>query len=389
MSHTVRVKRAHSPPPPSESSERRVVIRKGRGGAEVDDSEMVVPSSVDLSHMLDRTKWTECPNKRLVTSVHELEELVVKAVAYCENVSKFGSEPDGGALMRALGAFVTGLTGLDDPCFSAELPPPGTEAFVLQMLCARYDKTLGDGDDTLTGAIVAAFVRALEKPVVFRNTAMVCHRKGDAHGNELKHGQDGCKDPTGVVLYGLSLVKQLHTLGLLSAGVIVLGIFASSNASVASFGLDHKKVPHFTAQTVGGVYKGIPIFCAPHFKYGSATCINNKSAGQRLGADISDRLSAPSRFVNGIAGMGARALGFEDAAAVGVAKDIYERMRTCPISRVTVREWRNRFTSTSTPETEARIKEELRKNSSKGGAFLHAQRAVARAHAHSSRRRRH
>ena len=65
---------------------------------------------------------------------------------------------------------------------------------------------------------------------------------------------------------------------------------------------------------------------------------------------------------------GAYQLRFEGDAAADVARKIYERVRTNPTSRVTVREWPLRFTSTTTPETEARLKKELREQSQKGGA---------------------
>eukprot|EP00966_Prymnesium_polylepis_P078956 1829976-Prymnesium_polylepis.1 len=107
---------------------------------------------------------------------------------------------------------------------------------------------------------------------------MVCHRKG-SDGEELKGGEAGCKDPVRDTLRVLSKVKELHFLGLRAASLNVVGIVAASSASIASFvgETKAKTVEMFAAcEPECDTYEDMPIFTAPHPKFVSPTCVNNK-----------------------------------------------------------------------------------------------------------------
>jgi hypothetical protein len=263
--------------------------------------------------------------------------------------------------MGEVGEIVERLSGLHDFCFFEKLPHSGSAVVVLRALCPLYGLTLADGDDTLTGSFVNSFERALGMPIVRSNINMVCLRKSDADGDELTGGSAGCCDPKRVELRVLADVKDLHFLCLRAAGVHVRGVIASSNGSIESFGVTPADVDHFVAYDVDGIYAGIKTFFTPHPKYVSATCINNASVTLRIGGSLGDRLSTPSRVLNGWAKIGSRLQGFvADAAVEAAANRIYECVREDPTSRATVREWDLRFSSTTTRETDARLKEELK-----------------------------
>ena len=138
-------------------------------------------------------------------------------------------KPDGGALLRWLGQQLKQITGLTDFSFGVDLPAAGTKVVLLRVLCALRELTLADGGATLSGAFVDSFERTLGLHIVRSNIQMECHRKGE-DGVELTHGQAGCVDPTGRALRALSDVKELHFIGVLAAGLKVVGIIASSNA---------------------------------------------------------------------------------------------------------------------------------------------------------------
>ena len=316
--------------------------------------------------------WTTNPNARLVENAHIIAKLKRDVSAFVDTLHEPNRE-----LMGEVGKIVERLSGQRDFCFKEKLPPIGSYVGVLRALCPLYGTTLADGDDTLTGSFVDSFERALEVPIVRTNINMECFRKSDADGNERTGGAEGCCDPTGNELRVLAAVKDLHFLCLRAAGVHVLGVIASSNGSIASFSVKPADVEHFVAYDGHGIYAGIPIYFTPHPKYASATCGNNSSVTKRIGGSLGDRLSTPSRVLDGWAKMGSSLLRFESDEADDVTRDIYERVREDPTSRATVREWNLRFSSTTTPETEARLKEELRKQSSSGGAFsLHAQQTL-------------
>jgi len=146
-------------------------------------------------------------------------------------------------------------------------------------------------------------------------------------------------------------------------GLDVLAIIAASNASANSFGFNLKTVEHFVAYDVGGVYEDIPVFFTPHPKFVSGACINNAGVALKVGGSLGDVLSTTSRVLVGWAQIAAAV-----THDVGAEKRVYEYVCTDPLSRATGREWALRFTSKTTPETEARLKKELREQSQKGGA---------------------
>ena len=300
--------------------------------------------------------WTENPNARLVKNASVIAALKRDVIALVAMLVKPNRN-----LMGEVGEIVERLSGLHDFCFFEKLPHSGSAVVVLRALCPLYGLTLADGDDTLTGSFVNSFERALGMPIVRSNINMVCLRKSDADGDELTGGSAGCCDPKRVELRVLADVKDLHFLCLRAAGVHVRGVIASSNGSIASFGVTPADVDHFVAYDVDGIYAGIKTFFTPHPKYVSATCINNASVTLRIGGSLGDRLSTPSRVLNGWAKIGSRLQGFvADAAVEAAANRIYECVREDPTSRATVREWDLRFSSTTTRETDARLKEELK-----------------------------
>lgn len=308
--------------------------------------------------------WTRDPNVQLVDNEAALFELLRITKARVAALKKGGVVDR--TLLRKLGEKVEALAGYEDFAFFQELPPEGTKVVAAQSLCPLKDKTLADGAATLTGSFINAFERHLGLPLMRSNIAGACWRKGKG-GVELKRGQAGCVDPTGATLRVLAAVKELYMLGLIAAGLIVVGIIASSNASFESFGVHHSK-EHFVAHVVDdGIYAGVPIYGTPHAKFVSPTCVNNASVATRIGGSLGDPLSTTSRVVDGWARMGAMLLGRKGAALERAAKSIYEGLRADESSRAVVREWLYRFTTTTTPETEARLKKAQFENSSKGG----------------------
>jgi hypothetical protein len=321
----------------------------------------------------DETDWTTDPNVTLVANMPALKALLAEAKAHVVQLKAAGVTDR--KYLSKLGVEIKRLSGgLVD--FAFEVPPPAsdTRAVVVRALCPLHAQTLKDGAATLTGAIIrsygAAFKQHAGAVLVHSNVAIKCWRKGKG-GVELKGGAAGCTDVfADKTLLALALVKELHTLGLLAAGVVVCGIIASSNAAAKSLGLDPKKIKHYVAYAGKGVYAGIPIYCTPHPKFASATCTNNQAVAQRVGGALGDRLSPPSRVLDGFAAIGAAVSG-----RPSVAERIYEHVRKDPTSRATVREWPLRFTSTTTPATEARLQEELRQKSGRGGACQAPRRA--------------
>ena len=146
---------------------------------------------------------------QLVANKAELEALLVRAKAEQSALKA----PDGGALMRELGARVEALAGWRDFSFFEELPAAGTEVLLLRALCPLYERTLADGPDTISGAFVDSFERVTGILIIRSNINGKCRRKGKG-GVELKRGQAGCVDPTGETLAVLTDVKELHFYGL-------------------------------------------------------------------------------------------------------------------------------------------------------------------------------
>ena len=311
-------------------------------------------------------QWTDCPYEKLCEDGgSEIEKLRAKAKA---DLADLGPTPaDGGALLCALGQELEKLTGIVDYAFSQALPEQGAKVVLNQALCPLYDRTLADGDKTLTGAFVESFAKRLNAVLLTSNIAMTCWRKG-TNGVELKRGQAGCKDPTGEVLRLLKIVKELLFIGLRAAGLKVVAIIASANASHASFDLAGKK--HYVAHQGKGLYEGVRIFLTPHPKYASPTCVNNDAVAMRLGALGKDQLAVTSRVLLGWAEM-ATALNLlvagGDEAQAESCEEIYEALRQDENSPAVAREWQHRLTNTTSPEVAAKLKEAIRKNSQAGG----------------------
>ena len=288
--------------------------------------------------------WTANPNVQLVANTAELDALLVRAKA--EQCAL--KAPDGGVLLRKLGAECKRLSGNVDFAFDEALPPAGTSVVVIRALCALRDKTLADGDDTITGAFVDGFERVLGIPLVRSNIAMVCHRKGK-DGVELDKGQAGCHDPTGNDLRVLAKVKELHFVGLLAAGLRIVAIIASSNASQLSFSPEQKGAQQ---QMGTGTYEGVPIYSICHPKYVSPTCRFTKPLAKTLGAPYGDPLAVTSRVVDQWA-----TIADEITSEVGVSRHqhIYESLRAHPA--VVAREYSARFETTTTPDVQAKLEQ--------------------------------
>ena len=173
---------------------------------------------------------------------------------------------------------------------------------LVRALCGLYGLNLAHGEQTLTGAFTDSFERTTDLPIVRSNIAgLRCWRKGD-DGVELKHGEAGCVDPKGKTLSALADVKELHYLGLLAAGVEVVGIIASSDASIASFfgASQSSKVERFVPLEGSGTYLDVPIFCTCHPKFVSPSCSNNKSVALSLNVPLDDlRLGVPTQVTLG------------------------------------------------------------------------------------------
>ena len=299
--------------------------------------------------------WTSDPYGKLVSSMSELTKLIVRAR---EEVAKLSGQPDGGALMRAMGNALEAVSGLHDFAFFLPLPKAGTPALLLRALCPLRDLTLEDGGATTTGAFVDSFERATGLDIIRTNIAMVCWRKGE-DGVELTHGQAGCVDPTGQTLKALTMVKDLHFMGLQAAGVKVVGIIASSNASQNSFEGINKKTPLFSSQHGEGIYEGVRIFPAPHPKYVSPCCMFNQGVALSVGAPLGDALAVTSRVLDGWASVAASVA--PQAGRELLASQVYHAIRMDPLSPAVVREWEDRYASTTSPETHALLVAALRK----------------------------
>ena len=231
-------------------------------------------------------------------------------------------------------------------------------------LCNLYEKSLADGDATLTGAFIGAFKRLLPYDLILTNISMVCHRKGE-DGVELEGGQAGCVDPTGDRLEALALVKELHYLCLQAAGLEVIATIASSNASIQSFFGNHSPGAHFEGHEGTGTYEGRLIFTAPHPKYVSPNCVFSASVAKKLGVPLGDRLAVTSACVEGWAVIATSIASLQrcedetfDDFEEGV-QHAYKALLDDTRSKAVAREWEHRHTSKTTPATQARLEKAL------------------------------
>lgn len=323
----------------------------------------VSQANASTSRHVPREFWTDDPDMRLVENHAKIKERL-DAVKKEQLPSKESKMADGGALLEQTGEWLESLTGNRDFSFFQPLPEAGTKVILIRCLCSLYGKSLADGNDTLTGAFVEAFGRVLPYHLILSNIAMACHRKGK-DGVEPPNGQAGCVDPTKERLGVLAMVKELHYHCLLAAGLNVVAIVASSNASISSFGnLAFGK--HFMSQEGTGTYKGVPIYSAPHPKYVSPKCRFTTSVARMLGVPLGDSLAVTSAVLDGwscIAASIAWLEAFEGESFEQFeegARLVYEALRNDPESQVVAREWELRYTTTTSPETQAKLEAAMR-----------------------------
>ena len=334
-------------------------------------------SHASTSGREQRKFWTDNPDKTLVENSAKIkerldavkkEQLRSKSKKSAKKSRKESKIGDGGAQLKRDGEWLESLTGNRDFSFFQPLPEAGAKVVLIRCLCNKYELSLADGDATLSGAFVEAFGRALGEPyhLILSNISMVCHRKGEG-GVEPLDGQAGCEDPTEERLEVLAMVKELQYLGLLAAGLDVVAIIASSNASIASFGnLESGK--HFMPQEGTGTYKGVPIYTAPHPKYISPKCRFTSSVARALGVPLGDSLAVTSAVLDGwscIAASIASLHPFEGESTEdsedfeAYARMVYEALRDDDKSGVVAREWELRYTTTTSPETQAKLEAAL------------------------------
>ena len=235
---------------------------------------------------------------------------------------------------------------------------------LIQCLCNLRDKSLADGDATLTGAFIAAFGRLLPYDLILTNLSMVCHRKGE-DGVELEGGQAGCVDPTGDRLKALALVKELHYLCLQAAGLEVIATIASSNASIKSFFGNRVPGVHFKWYEGTGTYEGRRFLTAPHPKYISPICRFITSVAKALGVPLGDPLAVTSACLEGWA-LIATSIAYAQQCEGETFDDFeegvqyaYEALLDDSTSGAVAREYKHRRTSTTTPAMQARFEKAL------------------------------
>jgi hypothetical protein len=191
------------------------------------------------------------------------------------------------------------------------------------------------------------------------NIAIYCQRKG-REGKELGNGQSGCVDPKGTVLQALSLVRLLHVLGVQAAGLNVLGIIASGNASVAALGLK-KQVEHYTAVSGTGGLSGIKLYATPHFKFLNPSAIQNQQVALRLKVPLGNPLAVTTSILLGWCDILTNLQSLRDL------EFIYSKCAEDPQSRIIVHSFKNRLERAIDPVEQGKLREELRLSSIKGG----------------------
>ena len=329
------------------------------------------PGASTNGHGLDEQRkfFTDNPDTILEENSDKIEERLDAlkkehlaqdgAAGSKKKTKKKKNKPDGGALLRETGVWLENLTGHHDFSFFQKLPDAGTKVVLIRCLCNLHGKSLADGCDTLTGAFVEAFGRVLGVHLILSNIAMVCHRKGK-DGVEPTGGQAGCVDPTGERLKVLAMVKELHYIGLLAAGLDVVAVIASSNASISSFGITFGK--HFESQEGTGMYQGLPIFTTPHPKYISPRCRFTSGVARALGVSLGDPLAVTSGVLDGWACIAVSIVWLVEGEPFEDFEDfeegveyMYEALRNDPKSRAMAREWHLRYTTTTSPETQEKL----------------------------------
>jgi hypothetical protein len=331
---------------------------RGRDGGEEGEEEEGGGSGSDSG----RRDYTANPYSQLKGNLPALAALKDQVMA-----APIPRRGDGGAFLRRVGESVEVLSGIRDASLFSTLPPSGTRVILMRALCPLYEKTLEDGARTASGAATAAIataLRALGIVVMFENIAMCCWRKGKG-GKELKGGAAGCMDLAGDDLKVCSLVKEMRFRALRHAGVNVVGILALSNSASASLEGGDTGAPFFKLRQGGmadGVYSDTPRTSAPHPKFLTSAPVFTGAVGQRLGVMAGDRWNVPTAMLVGIAGALTQMVGG------GVSQEsLYEAMRLVPNSRLLVRPWDLRNTTTTTKEMHVKLVREDMEKSSRGG----------------------
>ena len=334
---------------------------------------LLAPAGGACQSCASTRRWTADPYERLVEKLPEIKARVVL------EQGRATEKPDRGRLLE-YGKWLEELTLLHDFSFFEELPKAGTQVVVVRALCNLYEKSLADGCATPTGAFIEAFGRHLGIHLVLSNLGMVCWRKKDKNGVlEPTGGQAGCVDPSGKRLEALAAVKQLHFLGLRAAGLDIIGILASSNASIESIdGLVTKN--HFVLQQSKGMYKDTPTYTTPHPKYVRPGCVFTASVALTLGVPLNDALAVTSAVLEGFARIAAALMShaskdkpLEGEPLEQAASCVYEALSTDPTSGAIVRPWPQRRSTTTSPELHAQLVAALAEQSRRGGEPATAQ----------------
>ena len=334
---------------------------------------LLAPAGGACQSCASTRRWTADPYERLVEKLPEIKARVVL------EQGRATEKPDRGRLLE-YGKWLEELTLLHDFSFFEELPKAGTQVVVVRALCNLYEKSLADGCATPTGAFIEAFGRHLGIHLVLSNLGMVCWRKKDKNGVlEPTGGQAGCVDPSGKRLEALAAVKQLHFLGLRAAGLDIIGILASSNASIESIdGLVTKN--HFVLQQSKGMYKDTPTYTTPHPKYVRPGCVFTASVALTLGVPLNDALAVTSAVLEGFARIAAALMShaskdkpLEGEPLEQAASCVYEALSTDPTSGAIVRPWPQRRSTTTSPELHAQLVAALAERCRRGGEPATAQ----------------
>ena len=244
--------------------------------------------------------------------------------------------------LREVGRRIAALAGYRDECFFQPLPTPGTVAMGFLALCPLREKSICDADmagDTISGAFLAGYARAMGVPIVRANIAGHCWRCGE-----------NCVSPKGPTLAALVVVKRIFFLCLRRAGLRLCAVAVTSVTAVKSVGGSAQ--PNFT------VYNNLDLqvqaFNAPHFKYCCATL--QPWLYDSILLSIGGRASAggvhcATLMMNGFAGCAAAVLGERDSG-----KRIYTTLiadRALRLKGVVGKAWERRLSDDVDPAAEA------------------------------------
>jgi hypothetical protein len=237
------------------------------------------------------------------------------------------------------------------------VPARGSRVLVFLALCPLFDKSICDDDraaDTLSGAFLAGYERALGEAIVRANIAGRCWRSGD-----------NCVAPTGATLTALVIVKRIFFECLRRAGLRVCAVALSSAAAIGSMrGSDQR---HFFLYDNAAL--GLRAFNAPHLKFCST--LNQPWLYQDIlvsigGARTEGPLMCATRMLVGFAARAADALGEHDGG-----ERIYRAMTADAAMQakgVVGRAWEGRFGDGVDEAAEAAARAGKRRKSIDAGA---------------------